>query len=590
MKNIKKIAGLLLVFSLLIFSSCQKYLDKTQNADISEEQVFSNFNSFQGYVETMYDDVVNWIFGTTRFGEFNNGDDLVPTRYSGFVEGDYFWIMSDGNSPYYNTAAQRINGQWSANTIRRHAIWQNSWFGIRAANISISHLNDLVDATDEERKLIEGQAYFFRGYFHWEMMKAWGSIPYIDTVFAADAEMKVPQMNFHQTAEKVLADFERAAELLPEDWDQTTVGLATLGNNMGRATKGMALSFMAECQLFCASPLMNGVSTGDYNFHGEYAKKAAASAWKVIELANKGVYKLEPWATYSDLFFKKNNTVPNSKEIIFAQPQRGNTRYFASSFTFGHVGTDNWFSAPTQNYVELFEMKNGLPVTDPASGYNPTDPWNNRDPRFKYNILVDGERIIKSLNDDRAFVQMYIGGRERTSVCSLTGFGYKKFWDETINKYDNGWNNYTFAIPRIRLAEIYLIYAEAVNEAYGPTAKSPGAGLSAVDALDIVRARAGMPGVNSKFTTSKEAFRDRVWTERAVELAYESKRWYDLRRWHVAHLPKYKELYGLDFDKNHTYFNKTLVKTIEFSEKHYWLPFPVSQVSIYPEWKQNPGW
>jgi hypothetical protein len=290
------------------------------------------------------------------------------------------------------------------------------------------------------------------------------------------------------------------------------------------------------------------------------------------------------------MFFKKDRTLPNSKEVIFTAPQRGDGRYFSSSFTFGHIGNDNWYSAPTQNYVELFEMANGLPIEDPASGYNPMDPWVNRDPRFRYNILVDRDRQVVSRNDDIAFVQMYVGGREKTSVTSLTGFGYRKYWDETINKYDNGWNNHYFGVPRLRLAEIYLFYAEAVNEAYGPLGKHPGASLTAVEAVNIVRARANMPGVNAKFAVSKEAFRDRVWTERAVELAYESKRWYDIRRWHVAHLPKYKELYGLDFDKDHTYFKKVLVKTVEFSEKHYWLPFPVLQVSIYRGWKQNPGW
>jgi starch-binding outer membrane protein, SusD/RagB family len=590
MKRFRKLSIILLLITLTAVSSCRKYLDKSQSADISEQEVFSNFNSYQGYVETMYDDVVNWIFGTNRFGEFNFGDDLVPTRKSGFLEGDYMWVIADGNSPYYNSAATRASGQWSSNTIRRHAIWQNSWFGIRAANIALQHLPDLVDATDEERRLIEGQAYFFRGYFHWEMMAAWGSVPYVDTVFAADADMRVPQMGFHETAEKVLRDLEKAAELLPEDWDNTTVGSATSGQNVGRATKGMALSFMTECLLFSASPLANGVSTGSYTYNTDYAKRAAEAAWRVIELANKGIYQLEPWTTYKDIFMRTDNNLPHSKEVIFTAPQRGNARYFSSSFTFGHVGTDNWYSAPSQNYVDLFEMNNGLPIEDPASGYDASDPWVNRDPRFEYNILLDGERMIKSLNDDRAFVQFYVGGREKTSVTSLTGYGWKKFWDITINKYDNGWNRYWFGVPRIRLADIYLMYAEAVNEAFGPTGTTPGSALTAADAVNIVRARANMPNVDNKFLGSKEAFRDRIWNERAVELAFESKRWYDLRRWHVAHLPKYRELYGLDFDKDHTYFQRVLVKTIEFSERHYWLPFPVSQVSMYPEWKQNPGW
>ncbi len=584
----------ILLFYVLIgifcFSSCEKYLEKTPIADVSEKDVFSSFNTYQGYVETMYDDIVDWVHLTTSFGEFNWGDDLIPTQKRGFIEGDYFWVIGNRRSPYYNSGAERSNGFWNNNKVRRHAIWQNSWYGIRAANIALSHLDDLIDATDEQRNFIEGQAYFFRGYFHWEIMKAWGSIPYVDRVLAADEELRIPQLNLYETSEKVLSDLQKAANLLPVDWDLTKTGQPTLGQNIGRATKGMALSLKTECLLFNASPLFNGVATGSYDYNIDYCKRAAEAAWQVIDLANEGIYGLEPWDTYSDMFFRKDNTLPRGKEIIFRNQQRGNTRYFSSSFTFGHIGTDAWYSAPTQNYVDRFEMANGLPINDPASGYDPNDPWSNRDPRFDYNILIDKERIIKSLNDDRAFAQLYVGGRERGAPNSLTGYGFKKYWDETINVFDKGWNRYTYEVPKLRMSDLYLMYAEAANEAYGPNGKHPAANLTAVEAVNIIRNRANMPNVHEKFTGDKGAFRGRIWNERAVELAFEAKRWYDLRRWHVAHLPEYRELYALEFDKEHSYFKRVLVRTIEFTEKHYWLPFPTAQVNLYPEWKQNPGW
>ena len=239
-------------------------------------------------------------------------------------------------------------------------------------------------------------------------------------------------------------------------------------------------------------------------------------------------------------------------------------------------------------------MANGLPIDDPDSGFDPMHPWDNRDPRFKYNILVDGEKLVNGTPTQSSwkYAQLYLGGVARTSTGSLTGFGWKKFWDETLNNWDNGMGevNYWFSIPKIRLAEVYLIYAEAANEAYGPKGQDPNASLTAVEAVNLVRARAGQAEVNAKFLGSTAAFRERIWAERAVELAYENKRWYDLRRWHVHHLPKYKELYELQFDQNHTYFKKVLYKTIPFAEQHYWLPFPTNQVTLYPEWKQNPGW
>jgi hypothetical protein len=143
------------------------------------------------------------------------------------------------------------------------------------------------------------------------------------------------------------------------------------------------------------------------------------------------------------------------------------------------------------------------------------------------------------------------------------------------------------------VADIYLIYAEAVNEAFGPTTApnfNGETGLTAVQAANVVRTRAGMPGVHPKFTSNKEAFRERVRNERAVELCFEGHRWHDIRRWHVAHEPYYKEMYALQFDKDHTYFKKVLMQTRVFDEKHYWLPLPLNEVQLYEEFYQNPGW
>jgi hypothetical protein len=141
----------------------------------------------------------------------------------------------------------------------------------------------------------------------------------------------------------------------------------------------------------------------------------------------------------------------------------------------------------------------------------------------------------------------------------------------------------------LRLAEVYLNYAEAVNEAFGPTGSIPG-GITAAAAVNFVRARAGVPNVDQRYLNSKEEFREIVRQERAVELAFEGHRWNDIRRWHVAHLPRYKEKYYLEFDKGHTYFKKYLYATSIFEEKHYWLPFEVNQVTLYPGFQQNPGW
>ena len=143
----------------------------------------------------------------------------------------------------------------------------------------------------------------------------------------------------------------------------------------------------------------------------------------------------------------------------------------------------------------------------------------------------------------------------------------------------------------MRLPDIYLMYAEAVNEVYGPTtvpANIPG-GLTAAQAVNFIRARAGVPDVDAQYL-NKDDFREVIINERDVELAFEGHRWFDLRRWHRSHLLENREVYGLEFDAAHTYFNKVLYRTNVFEDKHWWLPFQVDQVSLYPEFTQNAGW
>ena len=586
---------LLLVLLLFYSSSCEEYLDKTIEAEVTEEDVFKNFFNYQGFVETAYAQIVDFAFNPWEAPYFNWGDDVVhASRHRFLQEGDY-WPVVNGQTRecvYRNRIDKTIFVAGQAIDEGR-GVWDNSWHGIRIANIALEHLDDLIDATPEERDVLEGQAYFFRGYFHWELMKQWGGIPYVEKVFKPADEMKLPKLNFHEAADKVIADLERAVDLLPVDWDNHPAGQRTLGNNRGRITKGMALAFIAQAQLFSGSPLMNGASTGQYTYNEKYLEDAANTAWKIIEMANQGIYELEPFSSYGNLFKSvgETNMEPGvSKEIIFKAPWYGSySKYYVKPMVFRRVGGADHNSSPSQNLVEMFETEKGLPITDPESGFDPANPWKNLDPRFYFNILIDRDPIAISFPTN---AELYTGGADRKAGDSSTGYGMKKFIDVTWNDFDGGWDGGAgfHCIPVIRLAEIYLYYAEAVNEIYGPQGKINSANLTAVDAVNIIRNRAGMPNVDSKFITSKEVFRDRIRNERAVELVFESKRRDDLRRWYVAHETKYKDLYAIEFPKDHSFFEKRLVKSIVFDQKHYWFPFPKEQVLLYEGWAQNPGW
>jgi hypothetical protein len=236
----------------------------------------------------------------------------------------------------------------------------------------------------------------------------------------------------------------------------------------------------------------------------------------------------------------------------------------------------------------MFEMEGtGLPIDDPASGYNPDRPWDGRDPRFREFILVDGDLAGFA---DETKIEMFEGGVDKKDAGVLTSYMCRKFWPRGCNKYDQLWSQFRNVTPHMRLAEVYLIYAEAVNEALGPNGTAEGLSLTAVQAVNLVRARARMPEVAPQFTGDKFSFRDRIWNERSVELCFEGTRWTDIRRWYVAHLPEYKVLYDLEFDEKYTFFNRVVRVTRIFEQKHYWLPFPREQTEIYEGFFQNPGW
>ncbi len=589
---IRKINRKIWVLALLFpasLVSCDKYLDKTPEAGVTAEDIFSTYTSFQGFEDQMYSFLLEPNASNNSQGAENGDHTIAFMSWSSankFAQGSYWSLFPAGNSNYWSTKSNYNNFGVA------HGIWPSGWAGIRVANMALEKLPMLVDATEEERNLIEGQAYFFRAYFHWTICERWGGIPYVDHVYQPDEDMHIPRLTFQATVDRIAEDFEKAASLLPDDWDNTTVGGQFKGFNAGRATKGAALAFKAKALMFAGSPLMNHETQGSYTNNQHYMEEAAKAAWEVIKLADNGVYELTPFPEIQNNFARIDGFMPWTKETIF---QKVNTWVGAGKFRSHHgwlynparFGGNATCETPTQNLVDMFEMTNGLPIEDPASGYDPMHPWDNRDPRLHEFILTDQEKAGIS---NKTICEFYIGGIDKSNPQVLTSYFERKFWPRGANKYDKKWGKYRYATPLMRLAEVYLIYAEAANEAWGPSGTAPGASLTAVDALNIVRHRAGMPDVAAKFTDSKENFRKRVWNERSVELCFEGQRWNDIRRWHVAHLPEYKILYDLDFDKDHTFFNRVVRYTRIFEERHYWFPFPKEQTQIYKEWPQNPGW
>lgn len=625
-KYIKIILSCTFMWTALTMVSCKKYLDKQEESIISEEEAFKNFVNFQGYTDELYNCIVN--FSNNYWtNSFNWGEDEITSTF-----GDYHFIHKIDNGNFWGWQAQHDgwgSGWLDKNNFatqsgdRSHIdVWNASWYGLRKVSIGLANMDKMTDATAEERNLIKGQLLFFRAWFHHRLIEYFGGLPYIDHVLPSDEQLTLPRLSYHESADKAAADFREAADLLPINWDETAPGRRTLGKNQLRINKIMALGYLGKNYLWAASPLMNFESTGSRTYNVEYAQKAATAFGELLNLVESGQtqYALVDFANYSMNFYTtgQNWALPGSTEAIFRGPykQGNDTNYGLSKQYMPTIVSegDALKFLPTANYVDYYGMANGLPIkditkADPESGYDPEYPWKGRDPRFYHDILYDGVKVVQGTTPDEAnrYANLYTGGSYRDLQSgSRTGYVLRKFIPITANSYDQAYNygsSLHIYVPYMRLSDVYLMYAEAALMGYSsPSGKASNFSKSAVDAVNVIRARAEMDPIHSKFLGSTETFLPELRRERAVELAFEGHRFNDLRRWLLLTESPYTLKKSVDFDRAGTFddtdpsqnrvqnIRETVILQRNFTDKHYWLPLKVSDVSMYPEFYQNPGW
>jgi len=620
----KMLTAFAFILGLVGFASCTDYLDKSPLSDIDSKVVFQNYKNFQGFTEELYN-CLPILSAVGSHNSWNLGEDEYwePTEQRIFAynvdRGDYWGWNTAVFGSWFKTGGKP---ETQANA-DKGALWGLSWYGIRKANIGLANLDKLTDATDEEKNLVKGQLYFFRGWFHYALMEYWGGLPYISTVLPSDQVIKLKRLSYQTLADSVALDFKRASELLPVDWDETLVGKNTLGNNNLRINKIMALAYMGKNYLWAGSPLMNYSSTGNKSYNVEYCKKASEAFAEAIQITEStGRYQLANFANYTDLFYtyNSNNKVPGLKESIFMENMAG----VAGRWRWNQVNDYRPMCInpsgikvyPTANYVDNYGMANGLPIVDPEkkdpeSGYDPEYPWKNRDPRFYNDIIFDAVQCTKVVKPDSIqYASLYTGGwyrRDNATKNVFTGYMNKKFTSQYMNDWDGYKDNNALCLSLMRLADVYLLYAEATAVGYGsPQSKATSISLTAVDAINKVRDRAGVGHVAGKFLGTTDNFMSEVRRERAVELAFEGHRFVDLRRWMLLLDRPYTYKKGIEFDRDKTIaksilyanpkdahvlnFRETILFERQLAEKHYWFPFLKNDVQLYKEFTQNPGW
>ncbi|MBO4826668.1 MAG: RagB/SusD family nutrient uptake outer membrane protein [Prevotella sp.] len=649
-------------------TSCTDYLDKTPDSDVDPEIAFKNFTNFQGFVEEIYNCIPNkescyWC--TT----FNWGEDEIMNTGIGdthvtahFDLGDYRHWYDEADKGGQQSWLNRPGSNPTSTNKFDHSLAGHAWYCIRKANLGLENLDKMADATREEKNFIKGQLLFFRAWWHHQQLEWWGGLPYVDSVLPADEPLTLPRLSYQEFAQRCAEDYRAAAELLPNNWDNTTVGKKTLGKNDLRITKVCALGYLGKVLLWAASPYaVNGAQLGGlksgatYKYDAALAAQAAQALGQAIAQVESGAtpYSLAEYnysniydheaakgskSNFSDIFRTTGQSwrMPGSVEAIMRGPMpdiNGSNWNFTKLWgpkVNNLVEHDAVIHMPSANYVNYaYGMENGEPILladgslNPESGFDPTHPFKDRDPRFYHDIMFDGFKFLNTTPGDAAdkgfqYLEMFTGGNmvptgnpARNADGSRTGYFCQKLVPHQCNKYDGMYNwggSLQSYLPYMRLADIYVLYAEAGAAAQGAKYKS-GCSLTAEDAINVLRDRVGAGHVAARFVADQKKFMDEVRRERACELAFEGFRWQDLQRWlllseypyNVKTRQEFKRVGNYDFVNNDprdaevtgfsaTINGQTVIVERQFSTKHYLLPLKESDVYLYSDYPQNPGW
>ncbi|HSC40170.1 MAG TPA: RagB/SusD family nutrient uptake outer membrane protein, partial [Chitinophagaceae bacterium] len=349
-----------------------------------------------------------------------------------------------------------------------------------------------------------------------------------------------------------------------------------------RPSKGAAVALKCRVLLYAASPLFNGggVETDPAKRALTGYPAADATRWqKVVDAAVEfnalGYYGLVTSGTPTA--FASVFTTKMSNEIIFAKQVANTTNLEYSQSPIGYVVSNNrslGLTSPTQNFVDAFPMTNGLPITDPASGYSAANPYTNRDPRLAATVFYNGMQWMS-----RA-VQFYEGGLDKPNnyniapVQTRTGYGLRKFLGNfaTATAYSSTSHN----LPVFRYAEILLNYAEALNEL--------GQVEAAVTQIKTLRSRAGIAaGASTRYGIpvgiTQPAMRTLIQNERRIELAFEEHRFWDIRRWKIADQVLTTPLTGMKITSSGATltYQPVPVMTPVWQNKMYHMPIPYDE-------------
>ena len=555
----------ILLSAALLAGSCN-FLDFDETSGVyTREDMYENYSNIKAMLSNVYS------YMPQDLGTIGSA-----MRDCGCDDAEYG--NPDGTVQAFN------NGNWSAiSTVDDK--W-SLYAGIRCANEFLESMKTVdlskyrFELTYEQRQkkvdLFPYEARVLRAWYFFELARRYGDIAMPTEMLTVENANSIPKTPFDEVIEFIVKECDECAEALPV----TFIGL--LDDEYGRVTKGFAMAVKAKALLYAASPLHNTAKDA------EKWKRAAKAS---LDLINLGAYSLDPGT-------KVNTTA--SPEVVLCRLNSASSSFeryqFPLRFTEGKR-TSMSGTYPTQNLVDAFQTKNGYEIKLGANGWTTEDPdpsidltkpYENRDPRFAKTILANGMAFKGSQ------IETFVGGKDysatRSDLGTVTGYYLRKYLIETTT-FDaetpvtdkHHWVIY-------RLAEAYLSYAEAANEYFrNPASKDAELTMSAQDAINAVRANAGMPNVTA---ATYDDFTKAVRNEWRVEFAFEDHRFWDVRRWMIGSDTQ-TQIDGVTIVKvgDNLEFSRTLIENRVWAERMNLYPIPQSEIFCNPNLApQNPGW
>lgn len=549
----------ILIAALTLHSCSDDILDIQPQDRIAESAVWSDASLIRAYHNALYSGIQdakgpNMMAKATDEMCFNN-----TNRYPGP-------ILNATLTPDNITDRINFRGGGSVYT------WRGDYSLIREVLVFIDKMESDNVLSEEERATLVAEARVIRAYMYFRLIARFGGVPIISEIYDLNSEYTITRNTIDECVAYIEEDIAAAMPHLPD-------AIHADEGNFGRVTQSAAKAILSRMYLYMASPLFN-----ESNDMDKWQKAADAA----LDLIDDNLFSLHPDYTTlfnapsgsanDELIWGRNYTVTNAH----SQPMLMLGRRWGAYGGWGGAG------GISQNLVDDYDMANGEPpfikenfvntTVNPASGYDPQNPYANRDPRFYQSVNFDGTEY------HGATLEKWVASDESTwGYDSYKESGDNPRSNYTLRKFMPGedtelnWNlPYTTPFTFFRLGEIYLNYAEAMFE------------LGNEDVcrqyINLIRARptVEMPPIPN--TVTGEELRQRLYNERRIELAFEEHRYFDVRRWKIAPYTEVVDLYGMDIIKDVDTGEKTYSPIMLFDrawdDRLYFVPIERSEIQI----------